>query len=654
MIYLRNLLFQEKFHSRWVVLSIDLMIVLFSIYLSFFLKENLNTKQGHIYYMLFYCSNAVVIFLLLRIHTHIVRHSNTRDMLRILVALLVSNIVFVLLYHILFAPYLKIDLKGLGEVLLINFFISSSLLMGMRIVIKDIFKYLEEPGRKMEKENVLIYGSGNASILIKNTLETQKGYSLNVQGFIDTGTDRVYKCLQQTQVYPIKAIESLKRKYFITTLLITSEDIKIDGKKQAVEKCIELGIKVITVPPSNQWINGQPNIKQFKDLKIEDLLERKPINLCKEHILNNIAGKRILVTGAAGSIGSELVRQLLSYNPEYIVLCDQAETPLHEMQLEIEDGFSTNKTRIFIADIQNANRIRTLYDQYKPQIVFHAAAYKHVPMMENNPTEAILTNVWGTKNLADISLEFGVEKFIMISTDKAVRPTNIMGASKRIAEMYIQSLNNMLVEKNLYYTGHNNILNQTKFITTRFGNVLGSNGSVIPRFKAQIEKGGPVTVTHPDITRYFMTIPESVQLVLEAAVMGKGGEIFLFDMGEPVKIVDMAANMIKLAGLIPGKDIKIVFTGLRPGEKLYEELLNEEEEVIPTYNKDIKISKTIPNCYPEVNSLINELLELNLLNNVDLMVIKMKAILPDFISNNSKFEKLDLDLNLNLVDIEIV
>lgn len=645
MIYIRNLLFQDKFHSRWLILLTDLLIVLSSLCLSFYLKDKLDFKQGNIYYIVFYCSNAILIFLFMRIHTHIIRHSNTRDMLRILLAVLVSNAAFLVLYHILFASYLKISLKGLGDILLINFFISSSILMGMRIIIKDVFKYFDEPGYKITKENVLIYGSGTPSILIKNALEAQKGFMINVQGFIDTGSDKVYKCIEQKRVYPIKAIEKLKNKFSIKTMLITSEDIKIDGKRMAVEKCVELGIKVITVPPSDQWINGEPNLRQFKDLKIEDLLERKPINLCNKHVLADIQNKRVLITGAAGSIGSELVRQILSYNPEYVVLCDQAETPLHDIQLEIEDGNYADKIRIFIADIQNASRIKTLFDLYKPQIVFHAAAYKHVPMMENNPTEAVLTNIWGTKNLADISVEFGVEKFVMISTDKAVRPTNIMGASKRIAEMYIQSLNNVLFENHFFCTDPiSESANQTKFITTRFGNVLGSNGSVIPRFKAQIEKGGPITVTHPDITRYFMTIPEAVQLVLEAAVMGSGGEIFLFDMGDPVKIADLAANMIKLVGLVPGKDIEIIYTGLRPGEKLYEELLNVEEEVIPTYNKDIKISKTIPNNYADTNRVIKELMELNLQNNIDVMVTKMKTILPDFISNNSQYEKLDVKL----------
>jgi FlaA1/EpsC-like NDP-sugar epimerase len=563
-------------------------------------------------------------------------------MLRVLAAVFVSTIAFMIIYHLVFATYLKIDLQGLGDVLLINFFISSSLLMAMRIVIKDVFKYFNEPGYKIEKENVLIYGSGTSSILIKNTLETQRGFMINVQGFIDTGADKVYKSIEQKRVYPTNAITRLHNKYSIKKMLITSEDIQEEGKRTAIAKCVELGIKVITVPPSNEWINGQPNLKQFKDLKIEDLLERKPIKLCSKHILDDIQGKRVLVTGAAGSIGSELVRQILGYEPELVVLCDQAETPLHEIQLEIEEGIHACKARIFIANIQNESRIKSLFELYRPQIVFHAAAYKHVPMMENNPTEAVLTNIGGTKNLADISIQFGVEKFVMISTDKAVRPTNVMGASKRIAEMYIQSLNSKTFG-NRFFCGDlcNGVLNQTKFITTRFGNVMGSNGSVIPRFKAQIEKGGPVTVTHPEITRYFMTIPEAVQLVIEAAVMGNGGEIFLFDMGLPVKIADLAANMIKLVGLVPGEDIKIVFTGLRPGEKLYEELLNIEEEVIPTYNKDIKISKTIPVKYVDINKVVRELLELNIYRDIDLTVAKMKNILPDFISNNSQYEKLD-------------
>lgn len=634
MTYIRNLLFHDKFHSRWLVLFTDMLIVAFSICLSFSLKEKLTLKQDTLLYIMVYCISALSIFILMDVHTRIIRYSNTKDMIRVFLAVLVSNIVFVSICLAVWGTHFRFS--GLGPILTINFFISSSLLTGMRIMLKDLFKYISEAGQVVKRDNVLIYGSEDHSILIKRALETQKGSLINVQGFVDTGLDKHYKYIEQVQVYPVKSIWDLKQKFSVSTMFITAEGLNSDSKRNAVEKCIEYGIKVITVAPSNQWLNGMPAFNQFKDLKIEDLLERAPIELCKSHICGEIEGKRVLVTGAAGSIGAEIVRQIAGYNPELVVLCDRAETPLHDIQLELEDGIYAHKIKIFVSDIQNQHRMKTLFDLFKPQIVFHAAAYKHVPMMENNPTEAILTNVWGTKNLADISVDYGVEKFIMISTDKAVRPTNVMGASKRIAEMYIQSLNNAVI-----YRQPNNLKCKTKFITTRFGNVLGSNGSVIPRFKAQIEKGGPLTITHPDITRYFMTIPEAVHLVLEASVMGNGGEIFIFDMGKPVKITDLAINMIKLAGFVPHVDIKIAFTGLRPGEKLHEELLNDEETVIPTYNKDIKISKTIPNSYTAVNRAVEELLEINLLKDVEVMVSKMKAILPDFVSNNSKYQKLD-------------
>ena len=637
----KKLLFHEKFHSRWLVFLTDMLIVVLSLCLSFFLKNKQSLSAGNMYYIVFYSSSAAILFLLMGIHKRIIRYSNTRDMLRIIIAVLLSNTMFLLACKVLFASHFALIFYELDDVILINLFISASLLMAMRIAVKDLFIYIDSPAA-VEHENVLIYGADSIAILIKKAVESQKGSMTHVKGFVDSGRDKLYKCIEQKQVYPLKAIDGLKRRFAIKKMLVTHEELMEEGKRIAIEKCIQLGIKVVTVPPADHWLNGQPNLNQFEDLKIEDLLERDPIVLHKEHILNDIKGKRILVTGAAGSIGSEIVRQVLGYEPAYIVLCDQAETPLHDIQMEIADGAQLNKIKIFISDIQNAQRIKVLFELYKPQIVFHAAAYKHVPLMENNPAEAVLTNIGGTKNLADISVDYGVEKFIMISTDKAVRPTNVMGASKRIAEMYIQSLNTALAEDYpLSGKFQNGTACPTKFITTRFGNVLGSNGSVIPRFKAQIQRGGPVTVTHPEITRYFMTIPESVHLVIEAAVMGNGGEIFLFDMGEPVKIADLAANMIRLAGYVPGEDIKIVYTGLRPGEKLYEELLNKEEESIPTYNKDIKISKMIPYCYAEVNSTINELMELNLDNNTDLVVLKMKSIVPDFISNNSEFEKLD-------------
>lgn len=462
-------------------------------------------------------------------------------------------------------------------------------------------------------------------------------------GFIDDDQDKINKHIEQINVYPSFCIETLKKKYAINKVLLVGNELNINKKKKTIEKCIELGIKVVTVPSSDKWLYGKLSSNQIQDLKIEDLLQRAPIILNKSNVSKELNGKRILITGAAGSIGSEIVRQVLNYNPEYIILCDQAETPLHELQLEIEDYFPEGKTKIFMANIQNRDRMKTLFEEFKPHIVFHAAAYKHVPMMENNPAEAILTNVLGTKTISDLSIDHEVEKFIMISTDKAVKPTNIMGASKRLAEMYIQSLNNnnMLSTLGNVTANFKSLHKKTKFITTRFGNVMGSNGSVIPRFKAQIEKGGPITVTHPEITRYFMTIPESVQLVLEAAAMGNGGEIFIFDMGEPVKILDLAKNMIKLAGMAPDKDIKIIFTGLRPGEKLFEELLLLDEETIPTHHQKIKISKIIDYSFNYVHRVTEELLRLNSLNNDYEIVKKMKEILPDFISNNSKYEELD-------------
>jgi len=580
-------------------------------------------------------------FLAMGIHTRIIRYANTRDMMRIVIAIMVANLAFcVACYALVYLPMVKHFVQPIWEVFIINIFISISLLMVSRGVIKDIYSYFEEAEHKCAKENVLIYGSGQSSRLVKNAIEAQKQLMIRVCAFIDNDPDKVNKCVEQTHVYSTKALAELKKRFAIERLLISSEDLTPSSQKYIFQQCMELGIKVSTVVPANQWLNGQPIISQFKDLKIEDLLGRKQITFFKDHITDEIRGKRVLVTGAAGSIGSEIVRQVLQYNPQMIVLCDQAETPLHDMQLELAETMYSDKTVIYIADIRNVNRIEALFNRYRPQVVFHAAAYKHVPMMENNPAEAVLTNVGGTQTLADIAIRYEVEKFIMISTDKAVRPTNVMGASKRIAEMYIQSLN----YRESFVDASGNLADstlKTKFITTRFGNVLGSNGSVIPRFKAQIEKGGPVTVTHPDITRFFMTIPEAVQLVLEAVSMGRGGEIFLFEMGKPVKIADLAANMIKLAGFTPNQDIQIVYTGLRPGEKLYEELLNHGENALPTYNKDIMVSSSIPCSYTEMKVIVQELLRLCCSNNADPIVSKMKTVLPDFVSNNSEFERLD-------------
>ena len=380
------------------------------------------------------------------------------------------------------------------------------------------------------------------------------------------------------------------------------------------------------MPPVKSWINGELSFKQIKKININDLLERDPIQLDLQLIRNELAGKVVLVTGAAGSIGSELIKQIIPFKPLKIILVDQAESPLYDLERDLNDDALAEGFEVVIGDIRSESRMRRVFEHFKPQLVFHAAAYKHVPLMEHNPSEALLTNVWGTRILADLSAEFNVLKFVMVSTDKAVNPTNVMGASKRIAEMYVQSLGQTC---------------STKFITTRFGNVLGSNGSVIPIFKKQIERGGPVTVTHPEITRYFMTIPEACQLVLEAGTIGLGGEIFIFDMGKSVKIIDLVRKMIKLYGLTVGKDIEIIYTGLRPGEKLYEDLLNDHENTMPTHHPQIMRATVQEFDFEHINNQVNELTTLfSSQNNFDI-VSYMKTMVPEYKSNNSIFEKLD-------------
>jgi len=569
----------------------------------------------------------------MRVHTGLIRYSNTRDVLRIFSSTFLSSTIYLLAINIWVVHYLNLNLVTINLVLLVNFSVSSTLLILLRTMAKSAYFYLNY-NNTGKRTVVLIYGSDNNAVLVKQALEASAKTNFAVVGFIDDNGKKIDKEIQQVRVYHMDKLEKLKEKHNVDKLIIMNHNLDEQVKKSALEKCLALGIQVLTVPPSDQWIYGKLNLQQINALKIEDLLQRKPIKIDNSSISGDLYGKRVLVTGAAGSIGSEIVNQVLSYQPAMVILCDQAESPLHEMKLEVEEKFPHVPSRIFIADIRNYRRMYKLFDDYRPEVVFHAAAYKHVPMMEENPSEAVLTNVLGTKHVADLSVAFGVNKFVMISTDKAVNPSNIMGTTKRIAEIYIQSLKDSPVN-------HKNGIPSTRFVTTRFGNVLGSNGSVIPRFRAQIQRGGPITVTHPDITRYFMTIPEAVQLVLEAGTMGAGGEIFIFDMGEPVKITDLALKMIKLAGLQPEKDIRIVYTGLRPGEKLYEELLNMGELTMPTHHPKIKIAKVIPYPYKQVIKDMEELLELNKNHDDMALVNKMKDIVPEFISKNSHFEFLD-------------
>ncbi|GAA4440051.1 nucleoside-diphosphate sugar epimerase/dehydratase [Pontibacter saemangeumensis] len=629
---------------NWIILLIDQVITSWSFALSYLLIwqfEFTEILRGHfLIFIGLYGIVSLSMFYFMRLHTGLIRYSSTVDIYRIFVAVLSSSVLYGALVALVVAPMYQISSNNIYLALLVNFFISSSLLIMLRIGTKSIFFFVKR-NTKDKKESVLIYGANSSSILVKEALEASGMGKFVVVGFVDEDQAKGNKSIHHIRIYHTSEIEKLHRKAQVDKMIMMSEDLQEGSRKQLIDKCLELNIKVLTVPPTAHWMSGQLRMNQLKDLKIEDLLQRPMINLESQMVADDLRGKRILVTGGAGSIGSEIVRQVLSYAPEMVVVCDQAESPLHQLQLEMEEKFPSADIRICIGDIKNFDRMYTLFKAYTPEIVYHAAAYKHVPMMENNPSEAILTNILGTKNLADLAISCDVEKFVMLSTDKAVNPTNVMGASKRIAEIYIQSLNGVdLIDTE---TEGLKICQspKTKFITTRFGNVLGSNGSVIPRFRSQIEKGGPITVTHPEITRYFMTIPEAVQLVLEAGTMGNGGEIFVFDMGQPVKIIDLANKMIQLAGLTPGVDVEIVYSGLRPGEKLYEELLNKEELTIPTHHHKIKISRVRKYHYSKVEDDIKELLALNKGNDDYSFVSKMKEMVPEFISKNSRYEELD-------------
>lgn len=633
---IKNFLSNGKHLHPLIILFIDTILVSCAFTLSLFIVEKfefslIDPERYSIYIILFNLASLPIIFLL-KLHTRLLRFSNTTDLLHIFFAVLIVTLLFLGGMLLFGDSIINGNYKTLYQVLIINIFVCSTLLIIFRLLAKAFYLSIVQHLSNKKAHHVLIYGSDRNAVLVKRALENDQNMNYVVEGFIDIEQTRFNSYVEQKRVYHLSDMEHLKEQRNIDELLIVNENLDQKSKQVVIECCMRLGIQVLTIPPSKNWLSGKVVKKQIKELQIEDLLQRKPINISSSMVKKHIKGKRILVTGAAGSIGSEIVRQVLTYNPSFLILCDNAESPLYNIQLEIEENFPDAVVEIVIADIKEYDRMHKLFDVCRPEIVYHAAAYKHVPLMENNPFEAIAVNVGGTKNIADLSVEFDIEKFIMISTDKAVNPTNVMGASKRLAEIYTQSLDSFPHGK-------------TRFITTRFGNVLGSNGSVIPRFRAQIEKGGPITVTHPEITRYFMTIPEAVQLVLEAETMGQGGEIFVFDMGKPVKILDMAKKMIQLAGLEEGKDIEIIFSGLRPGEKLYEELLASCELTLATHHKKINIARVQNYPYKQANKAIEELLKVNLLHNNEETVRLMKQIIPEFLSRNSIYEGLDPSIN---------
>jgi FlaA1/EpsC-like NDP-sugar epimerase len=614
---------------RWVISFLDLFISLFSLAFAYLIRFDLKANETLIAteWEILYKSLPVyllvkwTVFYLFQVHKGLVRHTSTEDLKRIFYAISISSVLF-LIFGLIRWKYLDGYFLFPSSVLVMEFLVSFFLIISLRFSVKLI--YLESIKNKENKQRVLIYGAGVSGLITKRTIEKDSHFSYEIVGFVDDNPKIKGTRLEGVKIFHASQTRKLIKSEGVTELIIAIQNPNEVNRKEIVEICLEEKVKVQQVPSAQSWINGEFSTKQINKIRIEDLLGRKPIVLNADKIAQELKDKVVLVTGAAGSIGSGIVRQIADYEPNLIVILDQAESQMYDFQNELKFQFPNLHFEVVIGDIRNKERMNHLFETYKPAFVYHAAAYKHVPLMEDNPSEAVVTNIGGTKNLVDLAIEYQVEKFVMISTDKAVNPTNVMGASKRIAEMYAQTKNGGF----------------TKFITTRFGNVLGSNGSVIPLFKKQIEQGGPLTVTDANVTRFFMTIPEACQLVLEAGNMGKGGEIFVFDMGESVKIIDLAKKMIQLSGLEEGKDIEIKVTGLRPGEKLYEELLASEENTMSTYHPQILIAKIRP-LSEEILPEIENLIQLFHQQDNKLIVSKMKSLVPEFISNNSEFSKLD-------------
>lgn len=627
---------------RWVIFSLDLLICTFSFVGANVLRYNFTLSSedfnNFISTLPLVIAIRLVYFILFRTYSGIIRFTGTQDAIRLFKATGFGSVTILSISLLYF--YNSPDSKVLvpTSIIIIDFVSAVFLLTSFRLAAKILYVQLTRSSE--EKKRVAIFGAGQAGLITKRTLDQDRSANVKVVAFFDDELSKSGKTVEGVKIFNGgQDLKVVLPKYGIDELIISTNTLSLQRKQQIIEECLQHNIKVLNVPPVDKWINGELSFHQLKNVRIEDLIERDTIELDKKIIARQLKGKKVMITGAAGSIGSEIVRQLLPFFPDKILLVDKAETPLYHLEnelLEVDKSALGNNIELFVADVCDKTRMKSLFELYKPDIIYHAAAYKHVPLMESNPSEAVKTNVLGTKTMADLAVEFGAEKFVFVSTDKAVNPTNIMGASKRIAEIYIQSLNNS--EQYNYC--------KTRFITTRFGNVLGSNGSVIPRFRKQIEEGGPITVTHPDITRFFMTIPEACQLVLEAGAMGKGGEIFIFDMGKSIKIVDLAKKMVKLSGLTLGRDIQIVFTGLRPGEKIKEELLNDSENTIATHHPKIMIAKVRTYDFHTVKQDTNLLLDINLKQKEEDIVRKMKDIVPEYISRNSVYSSLDKNPHL--------
>ena len=626
--HMRYLLKKVNILPRWIRIAMDLSLVSFGFVFSVLLRLNFSLenvvdwlKLTNFLYYLFSYFISIHIF---RAHTGIIRYTHKEDAFIVIKTVVVANLILLIL------NYLSILQTGSSiyplSILTISMFLNVSLLLGYRFLVKELFDY--GISNLTNRKSIIIYGAGlagrnTAQLLLDNK---QKGYKL--KAFIDDNPQLANTRIHGKKILnPEKSLQPIFDLYTAQELIIAIEDLPQEKRKWIIEECLKYSVQVREVPNVDQWVGGNLKMNQIKEIRIEDLLGRKPIQIASKKAINQISGKVVLVTGAAGSIGSELSSQLVKCGPLKLILLDQAESPLHDLHHDLLEKYKAlGNVEIVIADVTNRLSTEEVFKKHRPEVIFHAAAYKHVPLMENMPFEAIHTNILGTKILADFSVNYGVKKFVLISTDKAVNPTNIMGATKRAAEIYVQSLNNNSI---------------TDFVTTRFGNVLGSNGSVIPLFRRQIKQGGPLTVTHPEINRFFMTIPEACSLVLEAEAMGQGGEIFVFDMGESIRILDLARKMIKLAGLELGKNIEIEFTGLRPGEKLYEEILSDKENTKQTHHPKIKIADLEKKDFEEVNLMILAIEKSLQERNEFEMVRKLKRLAPEFRSKVSRFEILD-------------
>jgi FlaA1/EpsC-like NDP-sugar epimerase len=625
--------YSNRFLSRWLVLAIDMGIVAFSFSAATMLRMNFHYTEIDFDLFRFHFLLLIVVrassFFYFQSYSGIIRHTSIEDALLILKAVfsgtfIAGAISLTFRYYFNLETYLYVPMS----ILAIDFFICLFLMVSLRFLVKSFYESFINEFKPAV--GVLIYGAGHSGLMTKNVIQNDRGINYQVLGFIDDNESKIGKTIEGVRVFSQpEALEKFVESYEGLQVIMSIKNISSKAKRKISDVFLDRGVVVKTLPPVEKWVNGEFAINQIHNVKIEDLLGREEIQMNNKQISSEMNSKSIMVTGAAGSIGSEIVRQLLAYFPSKVILVDQAESGLFDLEYELAGKIPTNTEIVVkVADVSDAHRMGNIMRTHKPSIIFHAAAYKHVPLMEKNPYEAIKINILGTRNIAELAAENGVDKFVMVSTDKAVNPTNVMGATKRFAEMYTQSMNQL---EGVH----------TKFIATRFGNVLGSNGSVIPLFKKQIERGGPITVTHPEITRYFMTIPEACELVLEAATMGGGGEVFVFDMGESVKIINLAKKMITLSGLRVDRDIEIKFTGLRPGEKLYEELLNNNENTLPTHHpKILKATLNTPSySFMEIQASDLERI-LNEGDNNDL-VAKIKDVIPEYKSNNSVFEKLD-------------